>query len=464
MTNPLLERLKKSGSIKSDTLSASKLFKDKDTTVTDVPALNIALSGSPTGGLTSGLLFIAGESKTYKTCMSLKLVAAYLEQHKDAVCLFYDSEFGTTDEYMKNQNVDTERVIHIPIMDVEQLKFDLMKRLTDISNGDKVIIFIDSVGNLASKKEVDDALDEKAVADMSRAKQMKSLFRMITPHLTIKNIPCVAINHTYKEIGLYPKTIMSGGCLTKGHKIVTDKGIQNIENILPGDLVRGYDGNFHEVEFVWNSETLADPYPTLYEVELDNGNKIVCSYKHKFRTVDGNWVNVENYNNEELFMLQEQNITMDNMKIKSIKKLDTKDEVFDLTVKDVNSYVDSNGICHHNTGGMYSANTVWIISKSQEKDGTELEGFTFTLNIEKSRFIKEKSKIPLKVLFDSGIDKNSGLLDLALESGHIVKPSNGWYSLKDTEEKVREKDTGPLLEKLLLDESFVNWIIEKYRL
>ncbi|MEK9700023.1 MAG: hypothetical protein VW270_29860, partial [Candidatus Poseidoniales archaeon] len=78
-------------------------------------------------------------------------------------------------------------------------------------SGDKVIIIIDSIGNLASKKEVEDALDGKSVADMSRAKQMKSLFRMVTPHLTMKDIPMVVVNHTYKEIGMFPKDIVGGG-------------------------------------------------------------------------------------------------------------------------------------------------------------------------------------------------------------------------------------------------------------
>ena len=34
---------------------------------------------------------------------------------------------------------------------------------------------------------------------------------MITPHLTLKDIPAVVVNHTYKEIGLFPKDIVSGG-------------------------------------------------------------------------------------------------------------------------------------------------------------------------------------------------------------------------------------------------------------
>jgi RecA/RadA recombinase len=86
-----------------------------------------------------------------------------------------------------------------------------MQQINQFERADNVMIVVDSVGNLASKKEVDDALDGKSVADMTRAKQMKSLFRMITPHLTIKDIPMVVVNHTYMEIGMFPKAIVSGG-------------------------------------------------------------------------------------------------------------------------------------------------------------------------------------------------------------------------------------------------------------
>ena len=46
---------------------------------------------------------------------------------------------------------------------------------------------------------------------MSRAKALKGLFRMCTPYLAMKNIIMLAINHTYQEIGLFPKAIVSGG-------------------------------------------------------------------------------------------------------------------------------------------------------------------------------------------------------------------------------------------------------------
>lgn len=307
----LLEKLQKSGAVKhTSVLSKSTFFNVKDSVPTEVPIINLALSGRLDGGLTPGLTFLAGESKSFKSLLGLMLVKAYMKKHSDAVCLFYDSEFGITPDYIESNGIDTDRVLHIPIEHLEQLKFDISKRLEDIERGDKVIIFVDSVGNLASKKEVEDALEGKSAADMTRAKVMKSLWRIVTPHLTTKDIPCVAINHTYQTMELYSKAIMSGG-----------------------------------------------------------------------------------------------------------------------------------------TGGMYSANQVFVITKAQDKDGKELMGYNFTINIEKSRFVREKSKFPFNVRFEDGINKWSGLLEIAVESGFVVKPSNGWYSRVDVEtgeveeKKFRAKDT-----------------------
>jgi RecA/RadA recombinase len=208
----LIDKLKKNSTIKDTAiLTESKFFGVKDLIQTAVPALNVALSGRLDGGLTPGLTVFAGPSKHFKTAFSLMLAKSYLDKYDDAVVLFYDSEFGTPQAYFDTFDIDKSRVVHTPITDVEQLKHDSMSQLNSIERGDHVIIIVDSVGNLASKKEVEDALEGKSVADMSRAKQLKSLFRMVTPHLTIKDIPMVVVNHTYKEIGLYPKDILSGG-------------------------------------------------------------------------------------------------------------------------------------------------------------------------------------------------------------------------------------------------------------
>ena len=40
---------------------------------------------------------------------------------------------------------------------------------------------------------------------------------------------------------------------------------------------------------IWNPETLEEGTPECYEIEFEDGYKVVCSDKHKF-LINGNWV------------------------------------------------------------------------------------------------------------------------------------------------------------------------------
>jgi RecA/RadA recombinase len=290
----LMDKIKKNSTIKeASILSKSKFFTDRDMISTSIPVLNVALSAKIEGGFTSGLTMWAGGSKMFKTGCSLLMAKAYMDKYPDAVLMFYDSEFGSPQSYFNSFGIDLEKVLHVPIMDIEQLKFDIMQQITNIERGDKIIILIDSIGNLASKKEVEDALDGKSVADMSRAKQIKSLFRMVTPHLSIKDIPMVVVNHTYKTMELYAKDIVGGGCLVEGTKIkLADGSFKNVEEFLVGDLVKTLDGD-KEVTYTWNPETLDDGEPECFEVEFEDGYKVICSDKHKF-LINNEWVEAKN--------------------------------------------------------------------------------------------------------------------------------------------------------------------------
>lgn len=132
------------------------------------------------------------------------------------------------------------------------------------------------------------------------------------------------------------------------------------------------------------------------------------------------------------------------MKIASIKKVGPNpvyDLSLDATEYDEQHYILKNGVVTHNTGIYYSANQIFIITKAQEKDGTDLAGWKFTINIEKSRYVKEKAKLPFTVLYESGIQKWSSLFDLALEFGYILKAKVGWYQTVDPETgEVSEKN------------------------
>jgi hypothetical protein len=167
---------------------------------------------------------------------------------------------------------------------------------------------------------------------MSRAKALKGLFRMCTPYLNMKNIPLIAVNHTYMEMGLFPKAIVSGG-----------------------------------------------------------------------------------------------------------------------------------------TGIYYSADNIWILGRQQDKSGADIKGYHFIINVEKSRYVKEKSKIPISVSWDGGVQRWSGLLEVALEGKFVAKPSNGWYCQVSQqtgellEPKVREKDT--LKEefwKPIFEEGFGDYIKQRF--
>ena len=83
------------------------------------------------------------------------------------------------------------------------------------------------------------------------------------------------------------------------------------------------------------------------------------------------------------------------------------------------------------TGIYYSADNIWILGRQQDKKGTEIQGYHFVINVEKSRYVKEKSKIPITVSWDGGVRSYSGLLDVALAGSYITKPSNGWYARVD---------------------------------
>jgi hypothetical protein len=116
------------------------------------------------------------------------------------------------------------------------------------------------------------------------------------------------------------------------------------------------------------------------------------------------------------------------------------------------------------TGVYYSADNIFIVGRQQEKDGKDITGYNFIINVEKSRYVKEKSKIPLNVTWDSGISKWSGLMDMALDSGHVTKPSQGWYQRSGDETKYRFKDTNnkDFWLPILTDETFSEWIKNKY--
>jgi len=209
----ILKRMKKTSSVEeSSVFSDSDLYMIKESIPTPIPVINLALSGKFfEGGITRGLTVFAGLSKTFKTNICLLCLKAYMDAHEDAIGMLYDSEFSFTPEYLASFGIDINRIFITPIVDIDKLKNDIISQVDSINNGEHIFILIDSIGNLASLKEVSDAQDGKSTQDMSRAKMLKSFFRMITPRVNLKNIPLFVVNHIYMTQEIYSKAVISGG-------------------------------------------------------------------------------------------------------------------------------------------------------------------------------------------------------------------------------------------------------------
>ena len=289
---------------KSKLLKSSKLT-DKDPikfeAPTDVPVLNIALSGRLDGGVKEGLTQIVGPSKHFKTLLGLFMAKAYMDKFPEAEMIFYDSERGAGINYFKSVGIDVERVARFEVDFVENLKFDLSQKLEQINEeyqktGEpvRVVVFIDSVGMLPSKKEVEDAIDANAVSDMTRAKALKSFARVTVNRAANLGIPIIVINHVYAGMSQYAPDVVSGGT--------------------------------------------------------------------------------------GLYLASEDIIAIGRSKVKA-------------------------------------------------KDGSHA-GYTFKLRLEKSRACREGAVLPLTVTFDEGIDKYTGLFEIAKATGDIYAPTKGWWSRK----------------------------------
>lgn len=296
MASSLMERMLKTAkkhSPEAEVLSKTTLL-DKDIIAsTGIPLLNIAWTGRPDGGIHSGSKQLVGESRTFKTMFGLVDVKAYLDKFEDAICIFGDSEFGANQKYWDAVGIDMDRVVHVPITSVEQMQIVFMQMLNDANRGDHIIFFIDSISQLPSNKEVNDAIKGEDKQDMTRARALNSFWRTVTIQLNMKNLLMVWINSFYDEIG----------------------------------------------------NEYAEP-------NLKGGKQ-----------------------------------------------------------------------------GFLSCDLIWFITRSQVKNDStkELLGWNFNIGIMKGRFVKEKSKLPVTVLYDGGIDPWSGLLEIARTLGYVDMPSSGWY-------------------------------------
>ena len=337
-TSSLMSKLlKKAGKDNKVSVLSSSSFFDKNTVFkSSVPIINLMISGSFDEGIRPGIHILCGDSRVFKTNYCLSLMKDFLDQKPDGVALFFDVEFGAKSSFA-SFGIDTNRVIHYALENLEELKFKLTQALDEIGEGEDVFIFVDSISQIASKREVENALSENSAADMTRAKEMTSFFRIITPKLQIKKIPLFAINSSY------------------------------------------------------------DSMASIYAEKTLRGGKQV----------------------------------------------------------------------------LLSSDAVLMVTRSQIKDeDKELKGWSFNYSVFKGRYVQEKSTFSIVVTYAGGIDKNSGLFDLAVDSGFLKSEKQGFYIInlpgQITEKNLRRKDIEEnyqvFFDALIKNKDFKEYTTNKYAL
>lgn len=258
---------------------------DKKFLDTGIYILNAALSGSLFGGVQSNrITTFAGDSGVGKSYLCYSIIK---QAQKDGwKTIYIDTEFSIERDQLPNYGIDISGDNFMLIR--SNIVEDVIKVLTQILDSykearkegketPKTIIVLDSVGMLASRKEAEDAKDGKESVDMTRAKKLASLFRIINGDLGYLNIPLICTNHVYDEMSLFPKKIMKGGCLVKDSLVLMHDGsYKKIQEIVKGDYV----------QTLANQQLVMETYKyedkVLYEIELEDGSIVKCSENHRF--------------------------------------------------------------------------------------------------------------------------------------------------------------------------------------
>ncbi len=203
-------------------------------------SLNALLSGSIYGGFPSNKrICLGGESGVGKTYYLLQIAKSFLDKNEDNIVVYFDSEGSITKEQLEQFNIDVRRFVVIPVSTIEDFRTQAVRVLDSYQErygkgGEtRMMLALDSLGNLSSKKEIGDIADGKEARDMTKAQLNRGAFRVIGLKCSVLNVPLVITNHTYDVVGAYvPTKEISGG---SGLKYVADQIVMLSKSKLKDD-------------------------------------------------------------------------------------------------------------------------------------------------------------------------------------------------------------------------------------
>lgn len=212
--NKLMNKSSQWGGLLSDGAGVSEITEY-------IPTGNYMLNAAFTGSVFQGIpnnrsVEIFGPSGTGKTYILLNM--AREAQKKGYYVIWYDSENAIESTQVKSFGCDITKFRYEPVQTVQEFRTNITTMVDALIDAKKegqsipkLFVVLDSAGNLATQKEIDDAKAGQEKQDMTRAKVMKSIFRILMSKMGVIGASFVFSNHCYSTLDLFAQQIAAGG-------------------------------------------------------------------------------------------------------------------------------------------------------------------------------------------------------------------------------------------------------------
>jgi intein/homing endonuclease len=225
----------------------------------------------------------------------LALSACRLAQELGYYIIYFDSEGSIDKDFVTRLGVDTSKIRLQPVNTIEQFNYiaaNLTKSLEEMkARGEetpKVMVVLDSLGNLSSEKEVADSDEGKDKRDMTKQQQIRKLFRVNGLQFAKLGIPFILCNHVYACIFGENKVLMS------------DNTYKNIKDIKKDEEIISMAGPKKVLD------TFQFDVKNCYELIFDDNYVIKCTPTHKF-AIEKNkkieWVMAKDLNENDKILI-----------------------------------------------------------------------------------------------------------------------------------------------------------------
>jgi len=264
---------------KSVPILVEKEIKEKQFISTGVYIVDAAMSGRLLKGgvATNRISVFAGESGAGKSFLAYSVVKN--AQREGYSVIYIDTEqavdledlpkFGVDNDLSKFRLVRSNKVEDINIT-LSQLVDELKEQKLDGYEMPKLMIVLDSLGQMASNKEKNDLLKGDIKQDMTKAKAIGSMFRSINNDLGFLDIPMIVCNHTYLTMDLFPRSVMKGGNgLLYSASVIGFMSKSKLKTGEEDDMDLGSSGI--SVLFKTQKNRLAKPKKIRFDISFANG-------------------------------------------------------------------------------------------------------------------------------------------------------------------------------------------------